>query len=173
MPIGPCRECGKSASEDAKSCPHCGVSNPVQPSNKNVLIGIGFIVSLIVLGKLISSAFDAPQVQATPTPEEVQRQAEAARIAAQEEELFQHTASAVRAVKASLRDPESVVWESIRTDRAASVVCIQYRAKNGFGGMTRETALVTGREIFHSDAAYKKFCTPDLVDMIKVRHAVR
>src|SRR5690606_21641937 len=56
---------------------------------------------------------------------------------AREEAAFQKTVKVASVVKQSLRDPDSLIWESIRANDDASVICLEYRARNGFGGMNR------------------------------------
>lgn len=34
MALGKCRECDADVSAEAKTCPHCGVSNPIKPKNE-------------------------------------------------------------------------------------------------------------------------------------------
>lgn len=50
MAIKPCRECKKDVSTEAAVCPHCGVPKPteVKASAKEVRIGIGVLVGLVV-----------------------------------------------------------------------------------------------------------------------------
>ena len=48
-------------------------------------------------------------------------------------------ATAMRlANKRNLRDPDSVIWESVLTNQNGTTGCFIYRARNGFGGMNRE-----------------------------------
>jgi hypothetical protein len=47
-------------------------------------------------------------------------------------------AIAVHVLRSSLRDPDSLVLESVYSRLPAMAVCINYRAKNGFGGVNRE-----------------------------------
>jgi TM2 domain len=45
---------------------------------------------------------------------------------------------AVHILRASLRDPDSLVLESVYSHVPAIAICIEYRAKNGSGGLNRE-----------------------------------
>ena len=45
---------------------------------------------------------------------------------------------AVRAVRRALREPESAVFEGVHVGESATEVCVSYRARNGFGGISRE-----------------------------------
>ena len=65
-------------------------------------------------------------------------------------------------LKKAARDPESLVIERAfgRTEKhGLSYVCVLYRARNGFGGMSRDHAvfsLVGGDQTAH---AWNKWCT--------------
>ena len=73
-----------------------------------------------------------------------------------------------KAVKGALRDPDSVVWESIRANPTADVICIEYRAKNGFGGFNRETVVQGNGKISQHKKDWKKFCEAELTDMASI-----
>ena len=49
--------------------------------------------------------------------------------------------AAMVAVKSGLRNRNSVQWDSVTVNSDASLVCIKYRAQNGFGGMASERVL--------------------------------
>jgi hypothetical protein len=91
--------------------------------------------------------------------------AAAADLTQAEKERFRDTAIVVGTVKASLRNPESVKWELIAANDDASVVCIQYRAQNGFGGMGREITVYANGITSQSVAAWNKHCAKRLNDM--------
>lgn len=59
-----------------------------------------------------------------------------------------------RALHASVRDPDSLVIEDGRVNDDATMVCINYRARNGFGGMNRESIAFDGAGKPHQSAAY-------------------
>lgn len=63
-------------------------------------------------------------------------------------------AAAGTALKASLRDPASLVIEKGRVSDDGSVVCIDYRARNGFGGMNREYVAFDKRGAMQTGPAY-------------------
>lgn len=52
MAMGKCRECGAEVSDQAKTCPKCGVSKPVKKTSLLVKLLAGFI-GLAVLGNII------------------------------------------------------------------------------------------------------------------------
>jgi hypothetical protein len=47
---------------------------------------------------------------------------------------------AVHMLRSSLRDPDSLVLEHVYSRIPVTAICIEYRAKNGFGGVNRERA---------------------------------
>ena len=91
--------------------------------------------------------------------------ATAADLTQAEKERFRDTAIVVGSVKANLRNPESVKWESISANDDASVVCVQYRAQNGFGGMNREIVVYAKGKVSQSAAVWNRHCTKPLNDM--------
>ena len=50
MAIIKCRECGKDCSNDARSCPHCGASDPDEKQNKDNVQGL-------LIGKIFFGCF--------------------------------------------------------------------------------------------------------------------
>lgn len=71
---------------------------------------------------------------------------------------------AAKAVKSSLRDPDSLKWEFIGVNDEATVACLKYRAKNGFGGMSAATAVVVDRKASKSADDWQKYCSSRLHD---------
>jgi len=43
MPLEPCRECGKSVSTEAESCPHCGAPTPETTRWARAGLGVGVL----------------------------------------------------------------------------------------------------------------------------------
>jgi len=58
-----------------------------------------------------------------------------------------------------MRDPESVRWQNIFTNDDGTIVCVAYRARNGFGGMNLEHATFANKQISTANAAWNKHCT--------------
>ena len=65
MAMTNCRECGNEVSEDAKTCPHCGVKTPDQTSHYGN-IGVWSIVAVIIL---VSVLFRGCSDAKLPDPE--------------------------------------------------------------------------------------------------------
>lgn len=140
-----CAECGKQVSAQAPTCPHCGAKQR-KPTG---LIGYLFTGAVVLMvGSCIynkSTAPDAPVVAAAPVdPHAAQRMTMAI--------------GALRVLKRTLRDPDSLAVDSVSTDSDGNSGCISYRARNGFGGMNLE---VVGWDAtgFHQDrATVKRIC---------------
>jgi hypothetical protein len=161
MSLTKCRECGKDVSTEAKSCPSCG-AKPPKPTSVFTLIAGGIFI-FFVGGMVVSSNEREKKPALTP---------EQAATKAKEEAAFQITVLAVKAVKKALRDPESITWESICANDDASIICIEYRARNGCGGLNKEVAIFTNGKVSQRAETWNKHCTKPLQNMIHARHAV-
>lgn len=157
MAIIKCHECGHTVSDSASACPACGA----KPKKK---IGIGGLIiaaifTLFVV-RYVASSVDKTDSTARP-PADPQA------------ELRHSTAvAALRAVKKSLRDPDSAQWESVRVSDNATIVCIEYRAKNGFGGYSKEFAIFVDGKPYKTPEAWNKHCTGPMHDNLFSRRAL-
>jgi hypothetical protein len=77
--LQPCRECGKTVSTAARTCPHCGVSPP-DPMGEAVRVhGVGYvkglaaIVALIVIVAFIADRFSTSPGAASADPRTLRR----------------------------------------------------------------------------------------------------
>lgn len=145
-----CHECGNPVSSSAKACPTCGV----KPKN-NVsrviwwtfafVFGVPLVVSSLVGGG--ATAPSAPRAEDTDGLRMVR---------------------AERWLKESMRDPGSFEVDGVGMNPATKYICIQYRARNGFGGMNRENAVLTDKDQWVSSeklvSEWAKHCTVRLVD---------
>ncbi|MGL6245680.1 hypothetical protein [Pseudomonas sp.] len=151
MALISCHECKKEISSEAKVCPNCGA----EPRQK-FKIGrtILLIMVVIVIGKCATMP-DKSEKQAAMSPEE-----RAAQQKAEEDSQRRHIAAAsgMLAIKKSLRDPGSVIWETVLVNDDASTVCIEYRAKNGFGGYSKEHAAFFGNRSSQTATDWNKQC---------------
>ena len=135
MAIINCGECGASVSTEAKSCPACGASRKVfrrSPDAKKRMswpkkIGIAFgaMFGLGLIGQVVTGG-PGPS-QAAQGESEKARQADAQRGSI--------AMLSAKALKESLRNPDSLAFVYIHTNDDGSVVCMKYRAQNGFGGL--------------------------------------
>ena len=63
------------------------------------------------------------------------------------------------ALRNSLRDPQSLTIEYLGVNKESSIACIEYRAKNGFGGMNRTYAVLKNEKfLFQNADAWNKNC---------------
>lgn len=163
MALIKCSECGKDISADARACPNCGAKPPYRPSLAFVLIA-GLLVVFGIKASIDSAS--PPQQSAPKTPEQIARDEASER---------RHLVVAITAkqLKNALREPESVDWIYMGTDENAEVVCLQYRARNGFGGMSVERMTVTTQESGQDAALWNRHCGKAMMyDMLHVRNAI-
>lgn len=89
-----------------------------------------------------------------------------AKVKEQDSKRFVFARVFVRALKEQMRDPDSFKVESIRVNEEATVACIEYRAKNGFGGINREFAVYKNGALLRSNAgAWNASCTKSMYDL--------
>ena len=71
---------------------------------------------------------------------------------------------AAKAVKASLRDPDSLSFEEILANDDGSVICMTYRAQNGFGGMNIEHVVFKDGDPSQSHASWHPHCAGKMLN---------
>lgn len=74
------------------------------------------------------------------------------------------------ALQKSMRDPQSLTVESLMVNKNGTVACIEYRARNGFGGMNRSFAVLeNGHFYFDKAEVWNRTCAyASLFDMMFV-----
>jgi len=78
------------------------------------------------------------------------------------------------AIKTSMRDPDSLKWDRILSNEDGTVVCVTYRGRNGFGGMSREHVAYAKGAISPSTSAWNKNCAKkSLYEMKHAQYALR
>lgn len=119
-------------------------------------------VLIIVLGL----AFIGILTQERLKPQKSAAEIEKERAAAETDRKRQAAAyAAAKVLRQAMRDPDSFVIESASVSEDASLVCVEYRSRNGFGGMNREFAVFNNGKPFLKDAvAWNKRCTRPLFD---------
>ncbi len=160
-----CPQCAEFVKEEAKVCRFCShqfpevVAVPKMSLGKKVLIGFGALVALNAVahfgGKNGGTVSSAPGAAASAAP-----------LAAKKtnDEIGGMAIVAGESLKKAMRDPDSLSIDRAfgRTEKhGVTYVCVEYRGRNGFGGMDREHAvfsLVGGDQSAH---AWNKYCTGD------------
>lgn len=149
-----CTECGHDISSEAKACPHCGAKPPYRP-------GVGIVIfGLAVFAFVYAAISGKPTPTALPTPEQQALN-----------ELSEKRTAAVsitaRMIKDSLREPESVQWITALANESGQIVCLEYRARNGFGGMNVERMTITPQGAGQEASRWNDHCAGvSLYDML-------
>jgi hypothetical protein len=163
MALIPCKECGHQMSDAAPACPKCGAPKPKEMSMLGRLVLALFIVFVgTAVYNSVSTPDPAPAAAAPVDPERAAALERARQDAERSRQIERQRVAMVRgasaAIKASMRDPDSLVIElaGVAPD---DVVCITYRARNGFGGMNRETVAYIGDDWVRTAATVKARCT--------------
>lgn len=186
-----CPECRKQISALAATCPHCGVSAADRTRikadadmaaararagcGKFLLYSFGAIVigmiGLSVIGGMLERSMTPEERAARAKADQEERAAEAVRKQEEDarraiENRRQGAAMATAAViKQALRDPSSVVWHQMLVSDDASVICVEYGARNGFGGMNRELVVVAAGKVQQSAKAWAAHCIDHMNDL--------
>lgn len=141
-----CKTCNHQVSKTAKSCPSCGEKLRMGAFAKVIFWILATPLILMVLPPFISG-FSEGAGLVSPEQKKARQDDEA---------RFKLAWSRVSAVKSLMRDPESFALESVHVTHA-DIVCIEYRARNGFGGMNRESVIVDGVQPYQSTDDDGKF----------------
>lgn len=156
MAMTSCRECGKPVSTTAKACPHCGAGLGPDAHTKagtTVLTLIGIVVAVVLVGRCASSTSPSKPAVAPEDPA-------AAKERAMETARFDLAYDVAKAVRKSMRDPDSTVFEVMGVNTSATVACAEYRSRNGFGGMNREQVVYANGTLQRgTKALIAKHCT--------------
>lgn len=131
--------------------------SPTASSRTSVAANVAVIMLIwgaVVLGAIAFVSWWAPWETARPAVPVTAPTAQDLRLSA--------IASAGEALRRATRDPESVIFESVKANAGATVICLQYRAKNGFGGMTREVLVLTPKGTSQEMAAWNTSCRADV-----------
>ncbi len=148
-----CKQCGGNLSSTAKVCPHCGDKPKAKTSLLTLIIAGLFcsVVLMAVIGGTGHSPTSAPKLSPAETAAKAKENAAA----------NTRTISAVavmQQLKKSAREPESMVFERADTDDSGKLVCVEYRGRNGFGGMTKAFIVVNDGKASDTAANWNKHC---------------
>lgn len=145
MALIKCSECGNEVSDKAKNCPKCGAKVKV-PMGKKHWIAIGVAALSVTYCMSVSNKYPS----APPDPMKDVR--------------LDKTRSAVDALKESLRDSESLRINKVFSNADGSVVCIDYAARNGFGGMNKDFVTYLNGVPKVGTQAWNKNCVSSMFD---------
>lgn len=177
MSLRACHECGTQVSSDATACPSCGA----KPNTSRVGV-LGWIVAAL-FGVIVYNVVSAPNTPPASEPPKLtgaelqakldnQRAENTARQ--KKEAAFQFVVLQVAALRGAMRNPSSFVLEDASGSEDGSLLCITYRAQNGFGGMNREHVTMTKGKWSREAAAWNRHCAgKSLHDWDLVKYALK
>lgn len=145
MSLTKCQECGNEVSTKAKTCPKCG-AKVKKPSGFGRKLLLGF-VGLVVIVAIIKPITETPEQAAARQADldkQVARMASARKVA--------------DAIKSALKNPSSAQWHRVLVNDTGNVVCVDYSAQNGFGGMNRNTIAAVDGRISEKANVWNKHC---------------
>lgn len=175
-----CPQCAEAIKKAAKVCKHCGyqfseqeIAAQAEKDRKNTVIGCGGAIGLLLLvSTCVALTSDGDTPTANATGNEVVETAEADEAAEEAEKKRKgfHCLSSwdgshrelVSAFKQTLREPDS--FEHIETrispvsKEGNHALLMQYRARNGFGGMNVGSLTAT---VKNSDCSFEVIAAGD------------
>lgn len=165
MGLKTCKECGGQISSSATACPHCG-----RKIRRTSLVT--WIVTIFLAVTAITSINAYNRRGMAPTQRPV---TDAQRVDEARNDLrFTRTAIAAATLKKSLREPDSVRWSHILANDDATTICLEYRARNGFGGMAIEHVVFHQGAPSRAASDWNQRCAGhELHDMSAVQHALK
>ena len=146
MSLVNCKECGKEVSDQAASCPHCGAPIQGSPTNKataksdgrnGYLLAFGIFIGLITVSGVISS-INGFKIMPVVLKQVVILGNRAGM------QLVYGRSGCRRTLQELLRDPESLQGDEYTvawTSQEKWTAKIQFRSRNGFGGMSSGEAV--------------------------------
>jgi len=140
MALTHCKECRAEMSTSAAACPKCGAKPPKRTSV------LTWVVAVVLGGAVLSAVMEGAGGKRPAAPEPQLTEAQR-RDKAQEDARWNLTRGTIKAVQPALREPESLQIEKVLVNQDGTKLCAVYRAKNGFGGMTREAVFATPKEV--------------------------
>jgi hypothetical protein len=124
--------CGNQVASNARFCPRCG-KRFTHKFVKLLSWFFGIIIGFGILMAVISQ--NSPTSPVSPAEQEKK---------ARDERQFQLAVSGAKQLKNAMRNPDSFkVSNALFMDNG--VVCYEYRAQNGFGGMNVGRAVLTAK----------------------------
>lgn len=142
MALIKCPECGKEISDMVKRCPNCGYKGKGQ--RKMVLISIGIVISIIIIGVIISVVFRTKPLT----------------------QLEKYAVDCVLDYKEKLKNPDSLQVYDIRFIDASVnnpgdvAIYLNVSGQNGFGGSNRSIVIYSvqnGKVVFGASSEDENF----------------
>ena len=157
MALIKCRECGNEVSSEANACPKCGARVVVPKVKSKTTKRTWFIAGLLGLAVVAVGV-------STENQENERRAAAAAKTPAQKEadakenQRVLMAVAMVKTIRETARNPQSIQWVDIYSNEDGSAVCVDMRAQNGFGGMSRERWVSANGKLTDAAAIWNKRC---------------
>jgi hypothetical protein len=156
-----CKECAAIISDAAKACPKCGAPKPAKQGSlgKKALVWIVIALAIGLLIDQTNKRSDGGSSTVVPSTSPVDPMSQ--RVTA--------AAHALPLLRSMLRNPKSFELAAVGSP-ADGVACYEYRAQNGFGGLSVEHAVLVNHtmSIESSDgfpATWRKYCGKPVADI--------
>lgn len=146
-----CHECSKQVSTQAKNCPACGAPVKLKMTKQS---WAALLFSFVIIVGTVSGVDYYNNVlkpKSSISPEELKRKE-------LESNRTHLVITATKSVKMGIRNPDSVKWETVIANEDGSVICLQYRAQNGFGGLSRGYVTFVRNKPSESSTVWNKQC---------------
>ena len=185
-----CEECSKEISSEAEACPYCGYKK----KKAGCLAAIGYgIIAVIVISLIGQCSLNSKNDNAEKstkadqeylaklTPEQREKELktrsdlkemEEKRVAKEKREESNRSFMAYqsfKAVRSSLNDPDSLIIESITSNEKGTVICIDYRAKNAYGGYIKSYVTYMNGKPSTSAESWNANCRKEMYDYSYVK----
>ena len=152
-----CKECGGKVSTEAQACPACGAARPKRTSTLTWVIAGFFVIALVMgIGASNTQRQTAAAAQAAKAPAQIASEAAAKAANTHRFGAAQATSTTLRR---AAREPESVKFDSLRVNEDGTVVCAEFRGRNGFGGMGLEHIAAVNGKLDSSLTTWNRLCT--------------
>lgn len=163
MPLIRCPDCGTDVSTAAKACPTCGASaRTIAKGQPPKQIGRrGKVIIAIVTAALVGGGGLSVLHRAGQNPSPADRAAEA-----RHHQRLDIAVTDAANLKAATRDPDSLLFEQILANEDGSIICMRYRARNGFGGVNHEHVVFTDGSGTTTASAWSRHCAHVTLDNI-------